>query len=120
MADERVEHAAPRRKKPRRDRATDDAPARTDGRAISGRELAAGARRQLSEITGMEVGAVTALQRGDDDGWKVRVELVELSRIPRVADVMGIYEVTLDAKGALTEYRRLRRYSRGETGGADG
>jgi hypothetical protein len=58
---------------------------------------------------------VTAFERSDDDGWKLTVELVELSRIPRAADVLGVYDVTLDAKGDLQGYRRVRRYARGET-----
>jgi hypothetical protein len=84
-------------------------------------ELAAGARRQLSEITGYEAGAVTGLERSDDDGWTATVEVVELSRVPSAADVVGVYELQLDASGQLVEYRRLRRYVRGEAGGgADG
>jgi Gas vesicle synthesis protein GvpO len=113
MADERVEPEAPRRTKPRRER-----PAKAAERPsakLTGAQLVAEARRQLSEITGMEAGAVTALERSDDGGWKVTVELLELSRIPRAADVLGVYDVTLDATGTLLGYRRVRRYSRGET-----
>ena len=80
-------------------------------------ELAAGARRQLTEITGLEAGAVTALERTDDDGWTATVELVELSRVPSAADVVGVYETQLDANGTLVEYRRVRRYVRGDAGG---
>ena len=81
-------------------------------------ELAAGARRQLTEITGLEAGAVPALARSDDDGWTATVELVELSRVPSAADVVGVYETQLDASGTVVEYRRLRRYVRGDAGGA--
>jgi hypothetical protein len=90
-----------------------------DDRAPGSGELAAEARRQLAEITGMEAGAVTALERADDDGWKVTVELVELSRVPSAADVLGVYEATLDAGGELLEYRRVRRYARGQAGGPE-
>jgi hypothetical protein len=109
MADESAE---PRPRKPRSRRASK--PAREPA---SGERLAAEARRQLSEITGMEPGAVTSMERCDDDGWKLNVELVELSRIPRAADVLGVYEVKVDAAGALLGYRRVRRYARGETVG---
>ena len=80
-------------------------------------DLAAGAKRQLTEITGLEAGAVTALERADDDGWTATVELVELSRVPTAADVVGVYETQLDASGTLLEYRRVRRYVRGDAGG---
>jgi gas vesicle protein GvpO len=80
-------------------------------------ELAAGAKRQLTEITGLEAGAVTALERSDDDGWTATVELVELSRVPKSADVVGVYQTQLDASGTLLEYRRVRRYVRGDAGG---
>ena len=90
-----------------------------DERAPGSGELAAEAKRQLAEITGMEAGAVTGLERRDDDGWKVTVELVELSRVPSAADVLGVYEATLDAGGELVEYRRVRRYARGQAGGPE-
>jgi hypothetical protein len=113
MADESVERDAPRRAKPQRERAAKDGERRPA--KPSGAQLVAEARRQLAEITGMEAGAVTSLERSDDDGWKLTVELVELSRIPRAADVLGVYDVTLDTDGQLVRYRRVRRYSRGET-----
>lgn len=94
---------------------------RGESREPPSSELAAGARRQLSEITGYEAGPVTALERSEDDGWTATVELVELSRVPSAADVVGVYELQLDAGGQLVEYRRLRRYVRGDAGGgADG
>jgi Gas vesicle synthesis protein GvpO len=120
MADEAVEPKSSGRAKPRRERATKDGSRRRETESLSGEELVAEARRQLAAITGMEAGAVTAMERSDDDGWKLSVELLELSRIPRAADILGVYEVTLDASGKLLGYRRVRRYSRGETGGRDG
>jgi hypothetical protein len=120
MAEERPGRESPRRSKPDRERAAKDSSRRRNVQEPpTGEQLVAGARRQLAEITGMEAGAVTALQRRDDDGWKLNVEVVELARIPRAADVLGVYEVRLDATGRLLEYRRVRRYSRGETGEHD-
>jgi hypothetical protein len=113
VSDESVEGEAPRRAKPRRERPAKDGERRRP--QLSGAQLVAEARRQLSEITGMEAGAVTSLERSDDDGWKLTVELLELARIPRAADVLGVYDVTLDGSGMLLGYRRVRRYSRGET-----
>jgi hypothetical protein len=82
-------------------------------------ELARGARRQLSELTGRRAESVLGLQQ-DDDGWKVTVEVVELSRIPPSTDLLGCYVVTLDDDGELVGYERLRRYQRGQAGGEDG
>lgn len=113
MADD--ERDARRRAKPRRERSAKDGERRPP--EPSGVQLVAGARRQLAEITGMEAGLVTSLERSDDDGWKLSLELVELSRVPRAADVLGVYDVKLDAAGNLVSYRRVRRYSRGETRG---
>lgn len=90
---------------------------RSERRTPKSGELAASAKRQLTEITGLEAGAVTALERSDDNGWIAMVELIELARVPKVADVIGVYETELDASGALVEYRRVRRYVRGDTGG---
>jgi hypothetical protein len=116
VADESEERAAPRRAaKPRRERPAKEA--ERPRPELTGVQLVAEARRQLTEITGMEAGAVTALERSGDDGWKLTVELLELSRIPRAADVLGVYDVTLDGRGRLLGYRRVRRYARGETRG---
>ncbi|MBO0681769.1 MAG: gas vesicle protein, partial [Candidatus Dormibacteraeota bacterium] len=46
----------------------------------------------------------------------VTVELLEVSRIPPTADVLGSYEVEVDQRGQLLAYRRVRRYSRSQTG----
>ena len=48
-----------------------------------------------------------------EDGWRVGVEVVEVSRIPDSADILAVYEVRLDADGGLISYRRVKRYARG-------
>lgn len=85
---------------------------------LSGAQLAQEAREQLTEITGLEVESVTGLRRSEDDNgsWTVTVELLEVSRIPPTADVLGSYEVEVDQRGQLLAYRRVRRYSRSQTG----
>jgi hypothetical protein len=50
-----------------------------------------------------------------DDSWHIGLEVVELHRIPDSADVLALYEVTLDAHGELVTCRRGRRYLRGST-----
>jgi hypothetical protein len=87
---------------------------------LSGAELAQHARRELSEITGLESESVTSLERAEDGSWIVTVELLELSRVPETDDVIGSYEVELDEKGDLLGYRRLRRYVRSQAGDEQG
>ena len=84
----------------------------------SAAELAQSARSQLAELTGRLPESVLGLHK-DDDGWKVTVEVVELSRIPPSTDLLGCYVVTLDDQGELLGYERVRRYQRGQAGGDD-
>jgi Gas vesicle synthesis protein GvpO len=72
------------------------------------------AKQQLAEITGLRPETVSGLDRnGEEGGWTVRVEALELSRVPDTMDVLGSYEVTLSGDGELTGFRRCRRYHRG-------
>jgi Gas vesicle synthesis protein GvpO len=79
-------------------------------------EQARAAHKQLAELTGRPVESVLGLRK-DDDGWKVTLEVVELSRIPNSTDLLGCYVVTLDDEGELLGYERVRRYQRGQAGG---
>jgi hypothetical protein len=78
-------------------------------------QAAASAARQLLELTGREAEGVTGLER-TDDGWTVKVEVVEVRRIPDTTDVLALYDVEVDADGDLLGYRRVRRYTRGVPG----
>jgi hypothetical protein len=78
-------------------------------------EIAARARDELSEITGLEAEGVTSLERGEDGTWTVTVELLELSRVPETDDVIGSYELELDEDGEILGYRRVRRYARSQS-----
>jgi hypothetical protein len=49
---------------------------------LSGREAIERVRRDLPQLLGRPVEAVLGLQRADDKGWTVTVQVVELSRIP--------------------------------------
>jgi hypothetical protein len=70
------------------------------------------ARSQLEELTGMEAESVSSFER-TDDGWLLKVEVLELSRVPDTMSLLASYEVQLDPEGELTGYRRIRRYERG-------
>ena len=75
------------------------------------------AREQLAELTGRRVEGVLGVGRrdGDDGGWEVVLEVLELERVPSTTDVMGMYAVVLDDDGDLVQYQQVRRYSRGQT-----
>ncbi len=79
-------------------------------------QLARTARAQLAELTGRPAESVLGLHK-DDDGWRVTVEVVELSRVPNSTDLLGCYVVTFDDDGELVGYERVRRYQRGQAGG---
>ncbi|WP_010474812.1 MULTISPECIES: gas vesicle protein [Streptomyces] len=67
---------------------------------------------QLAQLIGQQPESVSSFQR-TDDGWRLNVEVVEVSRIPDTTSLLSSYEVELDEDGGLTGYRRVRRYERG-------
>jgi hypothetical protein len=75
-------------------------------------DIASQAVEQLQALTGRESEGVTGMER-TDDGWAIRVEVLELRRVPTTTDMLGLYEVRTDHRGRLQGYRRLRRYARG-------
>jgi hypothetical protein len=112
-SDGAAEKAAPRR------RTSGSAPRATAPKKKSGMVVAREAAQQLLELTGKAAEGVTGFERSDD-GWRVEVEVVEVRRIPDTADILALYELSVDEDGELEGYRRLRRYSRGSTGQESG
>lgn len=86
----------------------------SSGQGLSAREAIERVRRELPQLLGRPIESVLGLER-DDGGWKVTVQVVELSRIPSTTDVLAAYDVTLDGQGELLGYRRDRRYHRNQT-----
>src|SRR5690348_17137416 len=82
---------------------------------LSGREAIERVRSDLPQLLGRRIESVLGLERGEDSGWNVMVQVVELSRIPHSTDVLAAYAVTLDKDGELTSWRRRRRYYRNQT-----
>ena len=80
-------------------------------------QLAQQAAQQLSEMTGRTPDTIASMER-TDDGWLVRVEVVELERIPASTSVLASYEVQLDTGGEMRSYRRTHRYYRNQAGEA--
>ena len=71
-------------------------------------------REEFPELFGRPIESVLGVERDEDNGWKVTVQVLELSRIPSTTDVLGSYAVTLDRNGDLVGYRRNRRYHRNQ------
>jgi hypothetical protein len=76
-------------------------------------DIASGARRHLETLLGTEVERVSGLERADGR-WSVRLEVVEMARIPESTDVLATYEVVLDDDGGLVSVNRVRRYRRSQ------
>ena len=88
-----------------------------DGKqSLSPPEAVGRARRQMEELFGKPVEAVSGFGRPENDGggWTVTLELLELPRIPDTTSLLGTYEATLDADGNLLDARRVRRYPRNQ------
>ena len=115
-ADEGTAKKAPARKRTtKKSTARKSAPrkasARTEParpRRMTGTRVAGEAARQLLELTGKQAEGVIGLER-TEDGWKVEIEVLELSRIPNTTDVLASYEVTVDSDGELEGYKRDRK-----------
>jgi len=110
----------PTKKSPAKKAAPRKASARTEParpKKMTGPRVAGEAVRQLLELTGKGAEGVIGLER-TEDGWSVKIEVLELRRIPNTTDVLAIYEVTMDDDGELEGYRRLQRYVRGTPGEA--
>ncbi|MEU5837879.1 gas vesicle protein [Streptomyces diacarni] len=85
-----------------------------EAKAPSTAQVLRSARETIEELTGLEAETVSSVVRGEDKGWTLHVEVVELRKIPDSVSMLGSYEMTLDSDGELTGYRRLRRYERGK------
>jgi len=90
-----------------------DKPERRSGHNgnIRGSEAVERAKEVLTALTGRECEAVSSLTR-NGNGWRVRLEVVELERIPQSTDIVASYEVDLDGDGELRNYDRVARYYR--------
>lgn len=113
---EREERPRPRTHAERHDRDPDeqeDRPIRRKPR-MPGSKAVLYAREHLMGLLGREPEAVSGLSPGSN-GWKVRLEAVEMPRVPSSTDVMATYEVEVDEEGELVGYHRVSRYYRNQT-----
>jgi hypothetical protein len=83
-------------------------------RRLSAREAVELVRGDFPALLGRPVESVLGVERAENGGWNVLVQVIELERIPRSTDVLGAYVVNLDDDGELIGYRRRRRYNRSQ------
>ena len=83
------------------------------GERLTAAQAAKAGLQQLTELIGKPPLGVAAVEPAQG-GWLVTVEVLEDSRIPSSADMLGLYEAEIDDHAELASYRRLRVYSRGQ------
>ncbi|MGW0940673.1 gas vesicle protein GvpO [Streptomyces sp. NPDC002666] len=89
-------------------------PASTGKKHVGGAvEAAERACQSLGRLIRHKAEGVSAISR-TDGGWHVDVDVLELPRIPDTTSLLATYEVDIDEDGALLQYRRVRRYRRGQ------
>lgn len=78
------------------------------------KELIDNAKKQLADLTGFKEPAGIGLRK-EKANWIATVEIIEKKSIPDGMDVLGTYEVHLDAKGNLLNYERVDLRKRTDT-----
>ncbi|MFH1890033.1 MAG: gas vesicle protein GvpO [Candidatus Kuenenbacteria bacterium] len=78
------------------------------------KELIEKAKKQLADLTGFKEPAGIGFKK-EGQGCLIIVEIVEKESIPRGMDILGIYNVHLDAKGGLVSYDRKELRKRTDT-----
>jgi len=76
-------------------------------------ELIELAKGEITALTGLELETISSVSK-DGDNWVVQADMLELRMTPNTQDVLGVYEVLLDADANLLSYRRTGRYRRSQ------
>lgn len=77
-------------------------------------EVIAIVKGKVSSLTGFPPLAVVEANPSEEGKWLLKVEFVEREAIPTTMDLIGLYEVCLDAGGEVLSYSRLAMRKRGE------
>lgn len=77
------------------------------------RDVLERAKTQLEEVTGLKMISASKSYR-DEQGWHVRLDMLEMSRIPTATDVLGDYEMLLAEDGSMLRFERQRTRLRGD------
>ena len=87
---------------------SDQQPREGDQLKLSARGAIEALRDSFSDVTGMKVEAVTGLSP-DESGWKARLQVLEMQRIPPSSDVVAVYDVAIDGSGELVSFDQAAR-----------
>ncbi|HEX3043435.1 MAG TPA: gas vesicle protein GvpO [Bacillota bacterium] len=71
-------------------------------------------KQQITGLTGYNSLAVIEAQPGRDGNWNLKIEFVEREAIPSTMDLIGLYEVVLNADGEVVNFSRKNLRKRGE------
>lgn len=72
------------------------------------------AKKQLTDLTGFQGVAGIGLRK-EKQTWVATIEVVEKKSIPEGMDILGTYEIRLDAQGNLQSYKRKALRKRTDT-----
>lgn len=72
------------------------------------------AEETAQELLDHQFEGIIKAETADGDGWRTVVEVVERSAVPDTQDIIGRYEIMLDAAGGVTGYELLERYRRND------
>lgn len=88
----------------------------TDGdkTSISLVEIQTHIRDHAPDLINCPLDGIVEVEQNEDGGRAV-AEFVERRSVPDTQDIIGQYEILLDASGQIHSYRRLNRYRRGDT-----
>ena len=83
------------------------------------KELIEKAKKQLAELTGFKEPAGVGLKK-EKEGWVATIEIAEKKSIPEGMDILGTYEVYLDAKGDMLSYEKTAMRKKMDTASFEG
>jgi hypothetical protein len=72
------------------------------------------AEEAAEELLDHQFEGIIKTETANGDGWRTVVEVVERSAVPDTQDIIGRYEIMLDAAGEVTGYELLERYRRND------
>jgi hypothetical protein len=77
------------------------------------KEISEIAKTKLAELTGFSLPNVIGIDRKEDT-WNITIEITEKPSEATNLEILGIYQVRLDASGTLLGYERIRLRKRGD------
>lgn len=81
---------------------------------MESKEIIEKAKKELADLTGFKEPAGIGLKK-EKEGWLVTVEITEKKSIPEGMDIIGTYDIHLDAKGDLLGYEKIAMRKRMDT-----